>query len=116
MVLASSLAACSTPEPYIFNIQSINSSGDKVPCVIKVDNDYRTDTGGSYILTPANVDLDFKRGVGGLRPVEVEVVSAVNDRPPDNARESKYISDPRHIYPTDARTQLIVLRLNPNRR
>jgi hypothetical protein len=114
------LSSCSGPFKRSFQVNVINTSGEKVPAVVLLDGERYLLNGEEEAITPATIELEFSRSNAELsgfamRKLGVRAVSLDEDGKlmSDGEGASPYKDRDRVIFFNDAGTVLFIVEPNP---
>lgn len=118
LVASAFCASCAHEQPLLFEVRAINTDEEEVPCFVLLDDQPVLDaTTNEPLRTPARVEIAFPESPGGRRQsAKLGVRPAAAAAGEGGAGEASgaaaaiYAEDARFVAPTDARTQLFVLR------
>ncbi len=109
-------ASCASQQPNVFDVRAINADEEEVPCVVLVDDQVLLDPDTNEpIRTPAKVQLTFPLMPDGRRRNAKLGVRPIRAGAGEGSEEQSsggiiYAEESRFVAPTDAPTQLFVLR------
>lgn len=108
-------ASCASQQPNVFQVRAINADEEEVPCVVLVDDQVLLDPSTNEpVRTPAKVELSFPTAPDGRRRSVKLGVRPIRPGGEESEGEGSggilYAEDSRFVAPTDAPTQLFVLR------
>lgn len=114
------LSSCSGPFKRSFQINAINTSGEKVPAVVLLDGERYFVNGNDPAITPTTVELEFPKSDAelsgfGLRKLGVRAVPLDDDGQvlEDAGSASPYKDRERVIFYNDAASILFIVEENP---
>lgn len=105
--------SCSAPPAKMFEVKSMNTREEPVPCVILVDNRLYPNV-NEPALTPTRLDLDFEQSGSYKLTVKPCEVDAEGRPVPDswNVGNVRYLPSERYVEKHDPKIQLFILERN----
>lgn len=120
LMAALTVGACAAPSAMQFSIQTIDTEGQQVPCVLYIDHKVQYLESTKLLTTPTSINVQFTRNPSGdgFKSVLLGVLALETGADgelvlPDRPERAPFFEETRHVTLDDPARQLFILRLNP---